>query len=93
MAKEEEQREEIGLPPRLFLYSFDQIAAMLQVKEAYVKNVLAFYENRSPGLRPKGKILARNIAPEGATPVWRVSERELLRFLRYRGFNPHYREF
>jgi len=79
------ERDAIGLPPRIFMYTPDQIAAMLSLDETYVKKNLLFYDKRQPGIRPKAKLRAINIAPEGETPVWRVSERELIRYLRGRG--------
>lgn len=79
------ERDKVGMPPRVFMYTSDQIAGMLEVKEEYVKKTLFFYDVREPGLCPRSKMRAVNIAPEGETPVWRVTEREFVRFLRHRG--------
>jgi hypothetical protein len=79
------ERESIGLPPRVFMYTADQIATMFELREEYVRKVLFFYDRREPGLTPKTKMRAVNIAPEGETPEWRVTEKELIRYLRHRG--------
>lgn len=79
------EREGIGLPPRPFLYTPDQLAGLLSLSETYVKTKLLFYAGREPGLRPRTKMTANNIAPEGETPQWRVTENELIRYLRLRG--------
>jgi len=79
------ERDRIGLPPRIFLYTVDQVAQMLSLTIPYVKNTLLFYDRREPGLTPKTRLRAINIAPEGETPEWRVTERELIRYLRSRG--------
>lgn len=78
-------RERIGLPPRMFFYTPDQIATLLEVEVEYVKKTLLFYERREPGLVPKGKMRAINIAPDGETPVWRVSEAALTQYLKAKG--------
>ena len=77
--------EKIGLPPRIFLYTADQIATMLSLDLKYVKTVLLFYDKREPGITPKTRMRAFNIAPEGERPEWRVTEREFIRYLRHRG--------
>lgn len=76
----------MGLPVRAFLFTVDQLSTMLSVGEDTVKKDYLFYEGRQPGARPKSKMLARNIAPEGSKPEWRVAERELVRWLKSRGF-------
>lgn len=79
------ERERVGLPPRIILYTPDQLAAMLSMDEKYVTRALLFYDRLEPGIRPKEKLLARNIAPDGEKPEWRVTEKELLRYLRLKG--------
>lgn len=81
----EPERDKIGLPFRVFLYTPDQIATMFSLTTEYVKKNVLFYDVREPGIRPKSKMRAVNIAPEGETPEWRVSEKELIRYLRNRG--------
>ncbi len=80
-----EDADAVGLPQRPFLYTLDQIATLLAVDEAALRASVHF-EGRSVGARPVKKMLARNIAPEGRRPDWRVAERELIRWLRTKGF-------
>lgn len=75
-------RERISLPPRVFLYTLDQVAAILAVQD--VSRYIWTLEQG--GIRAKDKLTARNIAPVGATPEWRVADNELIRWLRYKGF-------
>ena len=93
MPKSEPERERIGLPPRIFMYTMDQIGAMLEVTPHTVKYKLLFYDEREPGLTPKDKMRAVNIMPEGETPDWRVTEREFIRYLRRRGVRFYERGF
>jgi hypothetical protein len=88
-----QERDKIGLPPRIFMYTPDQIATMLELDLTYVKKTLLFYDKREPGLAPKTKMRSINIAPEGETPEWRVTERELIRYLRNRGLRFYERGF
>ena len=87
----------MGLPPRTFLYTFDQIAALLQVEVATVKNRYIYYDGLNVGAIPRKVMLARNIDPEYRLPTleepegygkaeWRVAEAELIRWLRVMGF-------
>lgn len=78
--------ERFGLPLRVFLYTVDQIATLLQVDDKTVKTNYLHYEERSVGFRPHDRMSARNIAPNGEKPDWRVAEAELVRWLRYKGF-------
>lgn len=78
--------QQIDLPQRLFLYTVDQIATVLGVTDQTVKQTHLFFDKRNVGAPPKDKMLARNIAPQGERPDWRVTEKELLRWLRYKGF-------
>lgn len=78
--------ESFGLPPRIFLYTLDQIATMLQVSDHTVKTLYLHYDGRSVGNRPADRMVARNIAPAGEKPDWRVAEKELMRWMRYKKF-------
>jgi hypothetical protein len=75
----------LGLPPRIFFYTVDQIGSMLSLEEAYIKRNLLHYQGRSPGICPRGIMLAINVAPEGEKPEWRVSEQSFARYLRSKG--------
>lgn len=77
--------EKIGLPATPFFYTTDQVATMLQVGEHYVKTKLLHYTGRSMGAAPRKKIIATNLAPEGETPVWRILDKHLIKYLRTRG--------
>lgn len=80
------QASEVNLPMRPFLYTLDQIAALLSIDTTAVKRTYLFYAGRSTGAKRKDLILTHNIAPEGEKPEWRVAERELIRWFRYKGF-------
>lgn len=79
-------REKVGLPPRAFLFTLDQIAGMIAITEASLKQAYIYFEGRSTGRRSLDLMIAINIAPENERPVWRVSERELIRWLKKKGF-------
>lgn len=78
-------KDGLGLPPRIFFFTIDQIGTMLSLEERYIKDNLLHFEGRSPGIAPRGIMRAYNFAPEGETPQWRVSEQSLKRYLRFRG--------
>lgn len=77
---------EVGLPPREFFYTLDQIAYLLDITEPYLKNNLIHYEGRSVGFPSRHVMVAVNMAPEGETPEWRVAERHFKRWLRFKGY-------
>lgn len=91
--KSESDRVSVGLPTRPFLYTIDQVAMLLAVGEAYVKLEYAHWMGRSIGIPSPDRIVFRNIAPEGASPEWRCSEREIIRFLRLKGYKYYERGF
>ena len=82
----EREADRLGLPPRVFLYTLDQIAFILEVDLARLKRAYVFYEGRSTGLPGRDKIPARNIAPKGETPDWRVSEPALIHWMKLKGY-------
>jgi hypothetical protein len=75
----------LGLPPRIFFYTVDQIGTLLSLDEEYIKKHLLHFQGRSPGICPRGIMLAINVAPEGVKPEWRVSEQSFAGYLRYKG--------
>ena len=83
----------VSLPTKPFFYTIDQIAFLLSLDEAYVRRTLLFYEGRSVGVRPKDKILAINLAPDGEKPEWRVNERHLIQYMRFKGLKYHERGY
>lgn len=77
--------EAVGLPIRPFLYTLDQVSTLIAVEMSTLKTRYIYFDRRHVGVQPKRKILAVNISPQGSPPDWRVSERELVRWLRYVG--------
>jgi len=73
-------RDVYHLPPRLFLYTLDQISDLLMVD-----NLSKFLhkEGITPGTPKRDRMLARNIAPSGEKPEWRVEEDEFIRWMRH----------
>lgn len=76
---------EVGLPPRPFLYSLDQISTLLCIERSGLSSHIHF-EGRSVGPCRPQRMLARDIAPPGERPDWRVAESELVRWCRLKGF-------
>lgn len=76
----------VGLPVRPFLYTVDQIGGLLSVPPRTVLESYLFFEGRSTGVCPRTLLRAVNIAPKGERPAWRVAERELIRWMRVKGF-------
>ena len=74
-----------GLPPRIFFFTVDQISTLIELDEAYIMRNLLHYEGRSAGVAPRDKMKAMNMAPEGETPEWRVSEQAFIRWLKMKG--------
>lgn len=81
----------MGLPPRPFLYTIDQLSTVLSISVPALRRTYLFFENRSTGIRPPDRMLARNIAPADEKPEWRVAEGELIRWMRAKGFRYHER--
>jgi hypothetical protein len=77
---------EVQLPPRLFLYTMDQVAVILDVTIDQVRQHLAYYEGRSVGRSRKEEIRFRNIAAPDEKPDWRVTEHDLVRWLKFKGY-------
>ena len=77
-------RERLGLPPRIFLYTVDQIADLLRVTPLDLQKKYLWYSGRVVGRPKNDKMIALNIAPEGETPEWRVDELEFIRWVRHK---------
>lgn len=81
----------VGLPPRYFLYTLSQISDMLSIHKQELGRVI-WYDGRDLGEHDLDKMLARNIAPlEAHQPMWRVSEPEVVRWMRHKGFRIYHR--
>lgn len=76
----------VGLPVRPFLYTIDQLSVLLDLPEESLKRQYIYFEGRSIGIKRKDLIAARNIAPADARPDWRIPEKELIRWLKFKGF-------
>lgn len=80
-------RDPVGLPPRPFFFSLDQIANMLNMTERnLIVQGYVHLEGRSIGAPLRDQFIARNVAPADQKPEWRVSEREFIRWLKRKGF-------
>lgn len=77
--------EAVGLPNRPFLYTLDQIAILLELRLDTLRKGYIYFDGRSIG-NGVDKMMARNIAPEGEPPEWRVAETELVRWLKKKRF-------
>ena len=84
MARSEAER--IGIPVRPFLYTVDQIATLLNLSEQKVHVNVLYHEGRDIGMSRKDQMTARNIARREDKPDWRVTERELVRWMKVKGF-------
>jgi hypothetical protein len=73
----------VGLPPRPFLYTLDQIATLIATPIERVRTDFVFYAGRSVGAHDRKRMLAVNINPDAdGAPEWRVAENELVRWMR-----------
>lgn len=79
-------RYQVGLPIRPFLFTLDQIAALTELTVDRVKGAYVHFDGRTNGVQKKSRLMARNIAEPGEKPDWRVTERELLRWMKHHGF-------
>lgn len=77
----------ITLPVRVFLYTPDQIAAILSIDESSLITRYMYFQGVSTGLQG-ARMLARNIEINPDLPArWRVAESDFLRYLRAKGFS------
>lgn len=81
------KRDRLNLPPRIFLYTLDQVSFLLEIDESFLKKNFLFYEGRSVGICPGHLLRAVDISPPDSKETeWRVTEDSLLRWMRYMGF-------
>lgn len=76
----------VGLPMRPFLYTLDQIGTLLDIEQPKLKLNYIYFDRRSTGIPSRDLIMAHNIAPPNLPADWRVSEKELVRWFRRKGF-------
>jgi len=83
-----DDRQKLGLPYRPFLYTLDQVATMLNIAEHSLKREgYLFFVGRQPGNPRPDELRVVNVAHGIAdAPNWRVEERELIRWMKRRGF-------
>jgi len=79
-------RESVGLPHRNFLYTLDQISTILMIEQKSLMITHVFFVGRSTGIPSLNALNAVNIAPPESKPDWRVEEKELIRWMRRKGF-------
>lgn len=69
------------------MFTIDQIAFLLELEEEYVKKFLLHYEGRSVGPCPRDRLMAVDVSPDSAPkPEWRVAEKHLKRWMRFKGW-------
>lgn len=82
-----DDRDRLNLPYRPFLYTLDQLAVILGISEdALRKGDYLFFMGRQSGRATPDEIRVHNIAPRTAKPEWRCEERELMRWMKRKGF-------
>lgn len=78
---------DVALPIRPFLYTVDQVANILGINPAKVLSAsYCHFDGRSIGFPKRGQLRWRNISMPDETPEWRCAERDLIRFLKHKGF-------
>ncbi len=87
MNKELADRKAANLPVRPFLYTLDQVATIINVTEQTLRaKGYLFFSGRTPGVQSRDEMLTINIAPATEKPEWRIEERELIRWMKRKGF-------
>lgn len=79
-------RFQVGLPIRPFLFTLDQIATLTEIPLDRIRAAYVHFDGRTNGVAKKSRLMARNIAEMGEKPDWRVTERELIRWMKHHGF-------
>lgn len=78
--------ESVGLPVVTFLYTLDQLAAMLGVEQRQLELKYIYYNLRSTGKHLPHMMHAVNIAPPNSKGAdWRVNQGEFVRWCRAMG--------
>lgn len=80
-----DDRTKLNLPYRPFLYTLDQLAVVLGIQESSIKGYL-FFEGRQSGRAIPDEIRVVNIAKPDDKPDWRCEEKELMRWMKRKGF-------
>lgn len=82
---EVERRPTIQLPRHEFFYTLDQVAMILSVEEPWLRGRI-YFAGRMPDTFVRDKLQAVNLAGANERPRWRISNRELTRWLVRKGY-------
>jgi hypothetical protein len=87
-----EQPEKLGLPPMPFFYHLDQVAVFLNQTVEDLCETRIFFAGRSIGKPTIMQLRAVNIAVDpDDTPDWRITQGELIRWLKVLGIRVYSR--
>lgn len=83
----EDALKEVELPPRVFLYTLDQIAFILNINLSTLRLSYIYFQGLSTGVKSRHFMVARDVSPpDSSKPEWRVTETELVRWMKLKGF-------
>lgn len=77
--------EAMGLPWRPFLYTVDQVLGLFALPDDR-KRTFFYYRGRTTFVKQRAHLEFINIALDNEKPEWRCDERELIRWMRFKGF-------
>jgi imidazolonepropionase-like amidohydrolase len=86
MTISDREQKETGIPLRVFLYTLDQISVMVEIPVATLEKSYIYFEGRTIATFRPEKMRARNISAREDIPEWRVADKEVIRWLKNRGF-------
>lgn len=80
--------KKVGLPPRPFLYTMDQISVMTDLSERALAQQHIYFEGRDIGVRKPHQMIARNLnqGQPLEKPDWRILDKEFIRWMRAKGY-------
>jgi hypothetical protein len=81
----EDDRKEVSLPVRPFLYTHEQVAQILGMTENGLSNHVAFYEGASVHKYTPHDLKFINVGKPDDKKIWRCEERELVRWMKLKG--------
>lgn len=80
------ESKSVGIPFKSFLYTLEQVADMIQVDLVSFQKKYVHYDSRTPGIKRADKFFARNVSPMGEKPEWRITDTEVLRWFKSKGY-------
>jgi hypothetical protein len=84
--------EAVGLPATPFFYHLDQCAEFMQLTEEQFISSYVWFLGRSTGVKSPRKLKAVNMQPNPDNPPdWRISEGELVRWMKMLGYKVYSR--